>query len=240
MGVFDDFDIDTVNHYAPLHYLPFIARAGSLLGKPSLANAGFPPSHLRSMSCQQDVSRGFGEYAFLTLDSKARILKAKLHAGFPHIGVRVPASAFEDCEFSLCRYNVAMTRFLRRGGKTGFPESDSSGRYYGNKQIPIAITDSDKRSLLEAHLGSGTMIEVLVSGDVILPDATSIITFAAEDAQIAQATLAQLNRPWEVVIEVPPGPYNRSNEYAGSVVEFVDRALSDSSWRGNGLEFDRV
>jgi hypothetical protein len=42
--------IETVQHYAPLHYLPFIARSNAILNKPSLEAAGFKNTHLRSMS----------------------------------------------------------------------------------------------------------------------------------------------------------------------------------------------
>ena len=60
--------------------------------------------------------RGFGNYAFLTLDVHPRILKAKLKAGFPHVAIEVPVDAFENMDYHLCRYNVAMTRQLRRFG----------------------------------------------------------------------------------------------------------------------------
>jgi hypothetical protein len=240
MGALDAFGVDAVNHYTPLHYLPFIGRARSLLGKPSLAQRGFSSQHLRSMSSRQDVARGFGEYAFLTLDSKARILQAKLEAGFRHIGIRVPSSVFNGLQFGLCRYNVAMTRFLRRDGKTGFPESASNGRYYGDQQIPIAKTEADQRSMLEAHLQSGTMIEVLVSGDVPLPPATTVVAFSVEDAGIAQDVVSRLNLQWRVFVEQPPGPYNRRSDHVRNVSDFIAQALENANWRGNGLEFDRI
>jgi hypothetical protein len=36
MPVLADHEIDAVHHYAPLHYLIFIARSQSILSKPSL------------------------------------------------------------------------------------------------------------------------------------------------------------------------------------------------------------
>jgi adenylosuccinate synthase len=95
MAVLEESGVNYVHHYAPLHYLPFIARSGALLGKPSLAAAGFAANHLRSKSSVHDVKRGFGAYAFLTLDPTPRILGAKLMAGFPHIGIAVPVAAVE-------------------------------------------------------------------------------------------------------------------------------------------------
>lgn len=240
MGALTDSNVTVVHHYAPLHYLPFIARSGALLGKPSLAEQGFPPTHLRSMSSRQDIARGFGKYAFLTLDGSARILKAKLDAGFPHIGVRIPASVVDAYTYSVCRYNVAMTRYLRRAGSPGFPESETNGRYYDQQQIPVARTDHDKRALLKKHLGIGTMIEVLVEGDINLPDETEIVCFSDSDVAIAQKVVNHIGRSWTVMLAAPPGPYNRRQEYAQAVDAYTERALLDPLWRGNGLEFDRV
>jgi hypothetical protein len=109
MSVLSANGVASVQHYAPLHYLPFIARSRALLNKPSLDAAGFKSSHLRSMSHGQDVARGFGNYAHMTLDPQPRILKAKLGAGFPHFALSVPVASVEANTFSLCRYNVAMT-----------------------------------------------------------------------------------------------------------------------------------
>ena len=123
MGILQDQGVEWVHHYAPLHYLPFIARARALLSKPSLRKAGFAASHFRTKSRKHDVGRGFGKYAFLTLDPQPQILRAKLAAGFPHVAIAIPAVAVEAATYSLCRFNVAMTRYLRRHGKPGFAES---------------------------------------------------------------------------------------------------------------------
>jgi hypothetical protein len=239
MGVLADAGVDFVHHYTPLHYLPFIARDRALLGKPTLASRGFPKSHLRSKSRDHDVGRGFGAYAFLTLEREPKIVKAKLKGGFPHIGIAIPSDAVEAATFDLCRYNVAMTRYLRRNGKLGSPECDSNGRYYGEHQIPVARTTSDKAALLEAHYGH-SMIEVLIHGDQPLPDATVVQTFSQEDRAIALHVLETVKVPWKVDLLPPPGPYNRKATYASKVDEFVEKALSDPDWRGNGLEFDKV
>jgi hypothetical protein len=63
MSVLADHQVDAVHHYAPLHYLIFIARSHSILSKPSLHKAGFTAAHLRSMSHGLDVTRGFGSYS---------------------------------------------------------------------------------------------------------------------------------------------------------------------------------
>ena len=123
MSIFEECDIEFVSHHASLHYLPFIARSRALKSKPRLRDEGFDNSHFRSLSSRSDVNRGFGDYAFLTLALQPRIVQAKLKKGFPHITFLVPISAFEEIHFDLCRYNVAMTRYLRRDGKPGFPES---------------------------------------------------------------------------------------------------------------------
>jgi hypothetical protein len=66
--MFGDCGIIAVNHYAPLHYLPFIGRTRFLKSKPALHAAGFPNHHFRSKSKRSDVERGFRNYAFLTID----------------------------------------------------------------------------------------------------------------------------------------------------------------------------
>lgn len=240
MGILLDNEISAVFHYTPLHYLPFIARSQKLRGKPSLAALGFGPKHLRSMSSTQDIERGFGEFGFLTLDGKPRILGAKLLAGFPHIGIELPSASVEAVEFALCRYNVAMTRFLRRGNKPGFQESEVNGRYYGQKQIPIATEQDDKAAMLAAFAHSDTMIEVLLSSDFDIPDDALIVCYAPQDASIATEVIGLLGVPWEVKLAAPPSHYNRNPDYVEKVKGFIQLAMKDPSWRGNGLEFDRV
>lgn len=239
MGLLQDEGVDIVHHYTPLHYLPFIARDRALLTKPSLEARGFPPSHLRSKSSSHDIARGFGEYGFLTLERHPKILGAKLKGGFPHIDVLVPPEVLEHCTFDLCRFNVAMTRRLRRGDKPGFPESPTNGRYYGAHEIPVARTDGDKSSMLQKHYGV-TMIEVLIHGDLGLPDDTRVQLYSAEDEALAKSVLAALDVPWHVDLIEPPGLYPRSADYAEAVDEFIQKALNDPSWLGNGLEYDKV
>jgi hypothetical protein len=240
VSVFEPLSIEYVAHYTPLHYLAFIARFRSLKSKPALLDAGFAEAHFRSMSSHHDVARGFGQYVFLTLDREPRILQAKLAAGFPHIAILVPITAFKDREFHLCRYNVAMARQLRRNGSAGFPESTTNGRYYGSRQIPIAVKLADQRAMLKEHYRAGTMIEVLVPGELPLPDDVKIACFAPEDTEIAEQILSATDSPWEIATLDPPGAYGRNGRYATEVRQFVECALNDPNWRGNGIEFDRV
>lgn len=240
MGALSNHAITDVRHYAPLHYLPFIARSNSLMCKPSLAKAGYNTTHYRSMSHGQDVTRGFGNYAHLTLDHEPRILKAKLTAGFPHIAVSIPAEAVDAVDFSLCRFNVAMTRMLRRGDMPGHKESPRNGKYYSGHEIPIARTSSEQDAMLSHPLNANTMIEVLIHGDLLLPTTTRIICYSHEDAAMVQNILAQMDRPWNVKVTVPPTRYQRSQVHIRSVAEFIEQAVADPAWRGNGLEFDRL
>ena len=240
MGVLSANGVKTVQHYAPLHYLPFIARARAIMSKPSLDAAGFKPSHLRSMSRRQDVARGFGSYAHMTLDRQPKILQAKLRAGFPHLALNVPVASIEAATFSLCRFNVAMTRQLKRGERSGAPEPKTDGRYYLGHQIPIARTKEDKTAKLAKHLPLGTMIEVLIHGDLDLPDDTIVTCYSEQDATIARAVLSQIQCPWNVEISALPDDYPRSEAYGKSVDHFIAQALANPEWRGNGLEFDRL
>ena len=240
MGVLSANGVKSVQHYAPLHYLPFIGRSRSILSKPSLDAAGFKSTHLRSMSRGQDVARGFGSYAHMTLDRQPRILNAKLEAGFPHFALGVPVGSVEAVVFSLCRFNVAMTRYLKRGKKRGAPESNTNGRYYLGHQIPIARTTEDQMAMLAKHLPSGTMIEVLIHGDLALPDDTNVICYSEDDARIARTVLSQIGCPWKVAASEPPGDYPRSEVHGKSIDDFIAQAIADPDWRGNGLEFDRL
>ena len=241
MGLLKDHGVENVFHFTPLHYVPFIGRSKSLLSKPSLKKAGFPSKHVRSMSAHHDVERGFGNYAHLTLDSSPRILKAKLSAGFPHVGISVPVEAIDDkVEFSLCRFNVAMTRYLRRDGKPGFPESAINGRYYEDHEIPVAKTAQDKSSMLKQFVGTSTMIEVLIHGDLTLPGDSCLLCYSELDVDFAQNILTQIGSSWKIELKDPPSPYPDDIQYHSAVGDFIDAALIDPNWRGNGLEFDRV
>ncbi len=241
MGLLKDCGVEWVYHFTPLHYVPFISRSKKILSKPSLKKEGFASSHFRSMSASHDVQRGFGQYSHLTLDSSPRILKAKLSAGFPHVGLRVPVDAIDEkVEFSLCRFNVAMTRFLRRDGKQGFPQSATNGRYYEDLQIPVARTAQDKTAMLKAFLGTQTMIEVLVHGDLQVPDDSLIECYDSQDVTVVKKILSRTENQWQVDSKDPPGPYPNSTQYRSSVEKFIETALSDPTWHGDGLEFDRV
>ena len=240
MGVLESAGVKEVHHYTPIHYLPFIARSRALLSKPAMRALGFPDTHFRSMSSRHDVARGFGEYAFLTLHPAPPILKAKLAAGFPHVRVTVPAGSVDDVAFDLCRFNVAMTRQLRRGGKAGFPESITNGRYYGKAEIPVARTERDQVAMLERYAGTDSMIEVLVPGEFPLLHGTAVYCFSAEDRDLAARILGRCDVDWSVIGVAPPGPYPRKPHYSRAVEQFVTQAFGNPQWLGDDLEFDRL
>jgi hypothetical protein len=240
MGALEVAGVREIHHYTPLHYLPFIARAGALLGKPTMRSRGFQDSHFRSMSSRHDVARGFGEYAFLTLHPAPPILKAKLAAGFPHVRITVDATSVDAVAYDLCRFNVAMTRQLRRGGKAGFAESATNGRYYGKAEIPVARTTRDQAAMLKEYAGTDSMIEVLVPGQLTLPQETAVYCFSAQDRDLAAQIVAQCGVEWAVIGVDPPGHYPRSQRHSRAVEEFVAQTLGDPLWRGNELEFDRL
>ncbi|MDE0087270.1 MAG: hypothetical protein OXU23_16230, partial [Candidatus Poribacteria bacterium] len=229
-----------VSHYAPLHYVTHIVQTHSLKSKKALISDGFEESHFRSKSRSSDVQRGFEEYVFMTLEDRPRILMAKLKRGFPHVAIEVPVEAFENTEYHLCRYNVAMTRRLRRDGMPGWPENDNNGRYYGTKQIPIAITNDDKNALLLSHYGQGTMIEVLVPSQFSLPHNTKITCYHSDDTAIARRILDSYECTWTLSEELPGCLYHRNDQYVTSVINYISHALESPDWRGNGLEFDNV
>lgn len=240
MRAFNECEIEFVSHHSPLHYLPFIGRSRSLKSKPALRDEGFSLTHFRSLSSRSDVKRGFEKYAFLTLAINPRIVQAKLKGGFPHITLLVPIRAFERVSFDFCRYNVAMTRKLRRGEKEGHRESPTNGKYYDGMEVPIAREEADKVRLLKHHYPKGTMIEVLVDWALPLPDDTSVVCYHGSDLELVEEIKNQVGFPWNTTLQEPNGEYNRKQKYVGKVESFVNSALADSAWRGNGLEFDNV
>ena len=231
--------IDRVFHFAPLHYLPFIGRSRALKSKPVLAAEGYLRTHFRSTSAHIDEARGFGNFVHLSTVAAPPILAAKLGSGFPHIGIELLPSDFPQAPYDLCRFNIAKTRYLRRGGKSGFAENDANGRYYGDLQIPIARSNQEKDRLLSSREGD-PMIEVLIDGCLDFSGAVIIRTYCETDQNAAKKVLTELGTEWTVQLHTPPNHYERDEAYGAKVDEFIALALSDPNWRGSGLEFDRV
>lgn len=229
--------VEFVYHYAPLHYLPFIARSRCLLSKPALIRAGFTEQHFRSTSRKQDQDRGFSEYIHLAVGTQPPILKTKLAAGFPHFELEIPARAVEQTEFHLCRFNIAKTRYFK-GAKQEPPECPQNGYYYNGKRIPIAKTRADRVALFRANYGTN-MIEVLVPHHLDLPDTTVVTVFSHEDEAIARRVLGAVDVPWRLA-SIGTGGYPRRVDYAHQVRTFIEQALHDHNWIGDALEFDRV
>lgn len=240
MGVLSEHGITVVNHYAPLHYLPFIARSGLLLSKPELIRRGYAESHFRAKSRQQDQQRGFGNYVHLTTHPAPPILLAKLAGGFPHFRLEVPVESVEETKFDLCRFNVAMTRRLRRAESSGHLASSTSGRYYGRRQIPVARSHADKRSMLTEAAKCQWMVEVLVKGYLMIPDGAKIVCYSKSDQQQAERILRSVGRAWLVALDDEDGGYTPCPEHVRNVHLFIGSAMNDSGWKGDGLEFDKV
>jgi hypothetical protein len=239
LGILQDQGVEAVSHYAPLHYLPFIGRSRALKSKPALASDGFEQTHFRSKSRDHDIKRGFRDFAFLTLDTSPRIVKAKLAGGFPHIALLIPSAAIENQGFELCRFNVAMTRRLRRDGQPGWPESDTNGRYFGGREIPTARSNADISAMLQQHLQS-TMIEVLIRNELPLPQDTRVVAYHPADLELVANVLQTIKSPWAFELAEPPGPYPRKKVHADRIRKFVETSLATPKWRGDGLEFDKV
>jgi hypothetical protein len=232
------FGVGAVYHYAPLHYLAFIARHGALLSKLELQSRGFAAEHFRSTSRKQDEQRGFAAYVHLTLDAHPPILQAKLNGGFPHFEVALPVAQLEKLEHILCRFNIAKTRYFL-GAKQEPEESLKNGRYHGNMRLPVAISSAERRALLERNYGLG-MIEVLILNQVPLGSNTVFRFFHDEDLASAVQVLEQLGVTAYAVERDKKISYKPSTQYRNAVREVLAKAVADSSWKGNGLEFDRI
>ena len=84
------------------------------------------------------------------------------------------------------------------------------------------------------------MIEVLVPFRADLPENTRLTVFRSTDRQIVEATLAAVGVPWEVQLAPPEHHYVADATYERKCNTFINRALNDPEWRGDGLEFDNV
>lgn len=238
MNVLYEHGILSAFHYAPLHYLAFITRAKALYSKTELGRLGFSDTHFRSTSRQQDAVRGFANYVHLTLQEFPPIVAAKLKRGFPHFTIEVPTQNLREAEYDLCRYNIAKTRYLRRGDKAGVNPGQENGFYHGRMQIPIARGPHQQNALLEANYGKN-MIELLVPNRMHLPEQTKLHFHHRADLQMA-VDLLEKQLPWVCVMAAPNHQYSPDKKHFQSVQAFFKHTLDNPNWRGNGLEFDRL
>jgi hypothetical protein len=227
---------DVFFHYAPLHYLVFIARSETLYSKVQLLKMGFDRSHFRRTSQWQDERRGFANYVHLTMSALPPILRAKLDRGFPHFEVRIPAARLEQKNIHLCRYNIARSRYLRGASNIGPPENGCNGRYYGRKLLPTAETAGERAALLAKN--HPAKIEVLARIKVDLPNDTRLVFFHKSDVKLAQTLLRPLRRTWQC--EMAEFTYEPLPEYAAETRRFLKHVVADPSWRGDGLDFDKL
>ena len=230
--------VDSVYHYVPLHYLPYIIRARVLLSKKRLIEAGFNEAHFRSTSKKQDIDRGFDDCVHLSLENMPRILKAKLNKGFPHFEVSFSGSMFEELDYYLCRFNIAKTRYFR-GAKSEPEESPCNGKYQKGRRLPIAITEEEKDALLVCNLGK-RMIELLVPSELMMIDRCELRFFSTNDLEIAENALYELCVNYNLSLCDIDERYNRNTNYVNKVESYLRKSLDDPAWFGDGLEFDNV
>jgi hypothetical protein len=194
-------------------------------------------NHFRSKSWRLDVSRGFGNYIHLTTVNFPPILDAKLNGGFPHVCLSIPSADLGNVPYDLCRFNVAMSRYLRRDEKVGSPECERNGYYFDQKQIPIARTPEQQKALLERNKGS--MIEVLREQDLYLTEHTSVSVFSASDREAVKEILDNFDCHWDVSLSNQRN-YLPKEIYVEECQNFIAHSLENPLWKGNGLEFDKV
>ena len=232
-----DSGIERIFHTMPLHYLPFLVVSNSLKSKVHLTDEGFGWSHFRSKSKHLDVQRGFGDYVHLSTADQPPILLAKLAAGFPHLVLSMRSTVMDEIEFDLCRYNIAMTRRLRRGGSVGFSASAANGRYFDDMQIPIARSYEQQMDLIASN--PETMLEVLSKSMVSLPADTTVHVFSGSDRDKVLQVLQALGCDWSVQLVNAPH-YTPKERYKQACSDFIENCLGNPDWIGDGLEFDKV
>lgn len=166
------------------------------------------------------------------------ILTAKLTRGFPHIRFAFPIDTVPT-EHEISRFNIARGRYLR-SGNSPLPENGRNGRYYDDYELPIARSGAERKALLGAADVRRDMLEVLIREHFPLPDTTVIHCFSEWDLALMSGVLDQIDSNIEVVQQPPAGAYPEHERYRSQVTEFVENALADPDWKGNGLDFDRL
>jgi len=223
-------------HIVPLHYLPFVVQRQKLLSKIALLEQGFDLSHFRTSSKSIDMERGFANYIHATLSSSAPILNSKLKKGFPHIQLVFPTLSLGE-NYSLCRFNIARCRNTRTG-KSGLKASDRNGQYYDGLEIPIAKTGLEQRRFFDCLKLDPSNVEVLIESEFELPSQMRIQCFAIEDVHLVRKILNKFSLSFLTELKKPAGTYPTNVAYRAEVKKFIDKALRNQDWRGNGLEFD--
>ena len=84
------------------------------------------------------------------------------------------------------------------------------------------------------------MMDFVVEHEFILPDDSQLFYYHKEALNLAKSIAGHIEIPWQIKLQPPPGDYNFSFEYASAVEEFINQALLDPNWKGDGLGFDRV
>ncbi len=230
--------IEHFYHSTPIHYLSFIARDECLRSKLSLFGAGFETTHLRRTSNRQDVTRGFADYIHSTVVEWPPILKSKLNKGFPHVRLIMPSSLLPN-EFDLCRFNIAKGRYLK-SGSSPLPESKRNGKYYDQLELPVARTPSEQLDMLEAAKKDNPVIEVLVKGTLNLSADVKCQVFSQADYETASNVLKKTNSKMNLDLIDAGEMYLNQGSFDSQIGAFIDQALSDPHWKGNGLDYDKL
>jgi hypothetical protein len=97
---------------------------------------------------------------------------------------------------------------------------------------------SDECQALFAENHGKNMIEVLVPGRLTLPEDLVVTFFHADDYQVGREVIRAKGRPWQAGLS--DCRYLPEEQYVRRTREFIAKAMANSGWRGDGLEFDRV
>ena len=166
------------------------------------------------------------------------ILAAKLAKGFPHARLAIPSSQLPK-EFDLCRFNIAKGRYLR-SGSSPLPESKRNGKYYEKLELPIARTLSQQGDMLEEARTDPAVIEVLAKGELYLSEKVECQVFSRADYDIAQHILLKTNSQMNLVLLDSEDRYLNQGIFSDQIEPFIDHALKDPLWKGNGLDYDKL
>lgn len=223
-------------HITPMHYLPRILKTAHLLSKTRLIGNGYSKTHFRTTSRKADISRGFGNYIHLSLQEWPPILESKLTKGFPHVRLKIPSSTLGE-NFELCKYNIARTRKIR-DGKSPAKENSKNGHYYDALHVLVVRLKEDQIDMM-ANCKT-EMVEVLVKEQLEIDSKTNIQCFSFSDTERVKRLTQQLGCSLNIDQISPAFSYPQDDNFNAMVTEQIDRYISDTAWKGDGIDFDKL
>jgi hypothetical protein len=82
-------------------------------------------------------------------------------------------------------------------------------------------------------------LEVLIQSQINFGSDIRLIAFSEEDCSSLRTIVGELEISTEIVLQ-KGAAYNRCSRCVTAVNEFIDKALKDPRWKGDGLDYDSL